>query len=296
MSNEKIAYSLHYDYERISRYRPEDESELYLALEDIGISRLFDVNNKFRGESTRRLFTSSAFINNYRDTISRHEFMERLVKDAAHNGFNLYSIPEYKEIIDEKFKQIEEKRYDLQLLMNDNDHIVDCIKWKDDIDYKALYKVIAPLQFNQIYKGYLRRFTSLILNGYINKDPVSAKNDLDEILWNSDNSFSPHVRSSLYAMYINAGFLDEKKARKMRSDSSEMASTYAIDALFRVFNTNPNLYQNKEKLLLQFADSRYTDVQYCLASNAPFDMLGSFVGFTSVKARNCLEARINKGK
>lgn len=98
------------------------------------------------------------------------------------------------------------------------------------------------------------------------------------------------VRAAAYIGIIKAGFLDEKIARRIRSDSSERVSTGCIKALFSVLDT----YDNKDELLGQFLDTRYDRVGLELVKNSPDKYLPFLVGVNGHEAKKLLEKRMNE--
>lgn len=122
------------------------------------------------------------------------------------------------------------------------------------------------------------------------------------VVQNDTESFMAHVkavafkkkhrsiRASAYKGIIKAGFLDEKIARRIRSDSSERVSTVCIKALFSVLDN----YENKDELLGQFLDTRYDRVGCELVEHSPDKYLPFLVGVKGAGAKRLLEQRMNE--
>lgn len=110
----------------------------------------------------------------------------------------------------------------------------------------------------------------------------------DNVFWSKDTKPAHIVRSRIYSKYIEAGALDKKTARKIRSDGSEDASHQGLKALIN----NLDLYQNSDELLLQFTDSKYESVIILLVDSLPEYLLTSVMGTNFHYARRRLEQRL----
>ena len=95
------------------------------------------------------------------------------------------------------------------------------------------------------------------------------------------------LRSECYAHYVNLGFLNEKTARKIRSDGAEDASLAGLKAL-----VHSDLYEDKTNLLLQFTDSRYSGVLGVLAAELPIHLLASIMGSDDWHVKRIVERRL----
>jgi hypothetical protein len=110
----------------------------------------------------------------------------------------------------------------------------------------------------------------------------------DNVFWCKDAKPAHIVRSRIYSKYIEAGALDKKTARKIRSDGSEDASHLGLKALIN----NLDLYQNSDELLLQFTDSKYESVIILLVDSLPEYLLTSVMGTNFHYARRRLDQRL----
>jgi hypothetical protein len=123
---------------------------------------------------------------------------------------------------------------------------------------------------------------------------LTAKHDGEALIKHVKNvSFKKKklgVRAVVYRGLIKAGFLDEKIARRIRSDSSERVSTSCIKALFDVLET----YPNKDELIGQFLDTRYDRVGMELVTNSPDKYLPFLVGVKGQAAKKLLEKKMEQ--
>jgi uncharacterized protein YneR len=126
------------------------------------------------------------------------------------------------------------------------------------------------------------------------ESPLSAKLFIEaRFLNNKKSNYYADVRAALYSCYVSSGFLTEKVARKIRSDSSYYASLEGLTALIQ----NKDLYKdNYEELLLKFSDSRHEVVLRHLASNMPLYLLSSLLGCDNDHVKSMVERRMTNGK
>jgi hypothetical protein len=130
-------------------------------------------------------------------------------------------------------------------------------------------------------------------------DAMTEESPLSLRLFVESNTFKkgkfdkakPAVRGLLYSRYIAEGFLTQKTARKIRSDSSFEASKIGLVALFN----NEDVYSNYEDLLLCFTDSRHEAVVNELSRRLPLHLISSLLGTDFVDAKRIIEKRMING-
>jgi hypothetical protein len=92
----------------------------------------------------------------------------------------------------------------------------------------------------------------------------------------------------LYKSYIENGLLTKKTARKIRSEPSEAASLSGARALM----DNLELYSNSDELVVQFVDTKYSDVAQYMAEKIPMSMISYLVGSEHWYAKQIVERRL----
>jgi hypothetical protein len=174
------------------------------------------------------------------------------------------------------------------------DHYINFyLGWKGDVDWMQIYNLYFSKQKSN---GYITAPFVRSMESYFKQNPLCARASIENDLFDATSKPDANVRSEMYIQYIKAGYLDKKKARKIRSESSEYASSKALIALLDLHDENPSIYPNIDDLLLQFTDTKYSSVQETLAARAPFRILYAFVGFDSRYAKSMLEQRMQNGK
>lgn len=164
------------------------------------------------------------------------------------------------------------------------------ISLSDSTDTFQILNVVHPLVsgYNWVNTKY-----SNLLARLVEDNPLSLK------LFAHSTVFAPGkgrpkpcVRGEIYRRYIEAGFLDAKTARKMRSDASSEASMYGLRALI----ANEDEYENYTDLLLAFTDSRHRDVLCELARSLPIYLVSSLLGCNDEWVKRIVENRMNSGE
>jgi hypothetical protein len=118
-----------------------------------------------------------------------------------------------------------------------------------------------------------------------------GKETVETLIKSSEFKSEPYrFRAYAYRAIIKAGLLSEKFARRLRSDSSEFVSNQCIIYLFKY----AYLYDNKDKLISQFLDTRDSSVMNNLVEKAPDKYLPFLVGVKDSYAKKRLEERMKK--
>jgi hypothetical protein len=99
-----------------------------------------------------------------------------------------------------------------------------------------------------------------------------------------------HVRSLFFNVIAESGNMTQKIARRLRSESSEIASRDGV----RVLVKNIEKLKNPASILSQLADSNYESVSLSLASSIPIDYLLFLAGSSSGNVRNEVARRLDE--
>jgi len=122
---------------------------------------------------------------------------------------------------------------------------------------------------------------------------LTIKNDTDRLLEHVRKvDFKKRhraVRRGTYIGLIRGGYLDEKLARRIRSDTSEYVSSACIAVLFEELEN----YEQPDELIAQFLDTRYDAVGIKLIQKSPDKYLPFLVGVKSSHAKKLLEKRMD---
>lgn len=178
-------------------------------------------------------------------------------------------------------------------IRSNNSYVLNILSFKKNIvNWGNIYLKVKPLIQNQTYRS---SGIEKIIQIYAHTDPIGYKLTIDKDLF-EDGIFNSNMRGLFYSEYIKCGLLDKKKARKIRSESSEGASLEGVRALFEVHKSNPNLYPNFEELIIQFNDTKYHSVQQYISLNSPISCITSFFGFDNQAAKSNISKRLNEGK
>ena len=164
------------------------------------------------------------------------------------------------------------------------------IRLNDSFDTFGVLNVLHPLVATH---NWVNTKYSQILGRLAEESPLSLKLFAHSTVFASGGGKpKPAIRGEIYRRYIEAGLLDAKTARKMRSDSSAEASMFGLRALI----ANEDEYENYTDLLLTFTDSRHDDVLYELARSLPLYLLSSLLGCDNASVKWIVENRMNKGE
>lgn len=113
----------------------------------------------------------------------------------------------------------------------------------------------------------------LVLGWLIDAD----KNNLLKLLYKTESkSYPREMKLDLYQKLIKFGLLDEKLARRLRSDSSGNLSLKILEFLF----SNRFMYSEEKfkSLITQFTDSKYKLVSRFIALNLPVELMPFLMG------------------
>jgi hypothetical protein len=174
------------------------------------------------------------------------------------------------------------------LLRDDAKHIQFGISLNDSLDDYALFQILHERAASYAYipKVYMDSVNSLC-----ESNSLAFKIFADtELFGRTKSSLKPAFRGFLYSKYISSGFLTEKTARKIRSESSYEASLKGVQALIN----SEDKYDNHNDLLLKFSDSRHEEVLAELARSLPIWLLSSLLGTESHYVKGIIEHRMNE--
>ena len=164
------------------------------------------------------------------------------------------------------------------------------ITLNDSVDTFEILNIVHPLVAGN---NWVNTKYSNLLARLVEDNPLSLKLFAHSTVFASGGGKpKPSVRGEIYRRYIEAGFLDAKTARKMRSDASAEASLCGLRALI----ANEDEYENYTDLLLAFTDSRHDDVLYELARSLPLYLVSSLLGCNNEWVKRVVEDRMNRGE
>lgn len=212
-----------------------------------------------------------------------------ILKELSEQNDEEYEIPEYWRSRFVSFSSQDVISENIHSLLRDEArHIRFGISLNPNFDY---FKYFQTLHSGVSGRGYIPQVYSEAVNGLCESNPLSFKIFADTELFGKKPSrgLKPVFRGLLYSRYISSGFLTEKTARKMRSESSYEASCEAVKALL----ASEEKYDNYNDLILQFTDSRHEYVLGELARELPVWMLSSLMGTESQWVKNILESRMS---
>lgn len=166
------------------------------------------------------------------------------------------------------------------------------------VDWEKLYdsassvvagSLITKKNLNWNERKIINSIFPRIAGALFKEKPEKAKAILHNIEF---KGYNQEVRSALYKAFINAGLLDKKVARRIRSEGSE----YTAQAVIEYFLGKLHLYDDEDAkhLLTQFTDIRHGYAQQTLAENAPDYMVPFMMAFDNSSARSTLKTRAEK--
>lgn len=260
----------------------------------IGLSSIIRSRDIFRDPNLSKLMLSEHIIQKYSELISEQSYLNIICSKAFRNKVNLYQHPTWTNFLDKMFASgLKEREIIFQACRGEDHYINYYLDWNKDVDWMEIYSLYSQAQK---VTNYLTQPFIKALNKFFETNPLCARTTIEMDLFESDTKPEVGVRGEMYCAYIKAGFLDKKKARKIRSEPSEAVSAKALGCLIDVATENPNLYPNYYEMILQFTDTKHHAVQYLLADKAPYSLLYAFVGFDSSHAKNIIERRMQNGK
>jgi len=268
-------------------------NELIEALSSFGLFALVASGNLFKDERTFKILYNKFIMEKYSTTLMEESNLNNICSRAVHNNINLYQHPLWSEFLDARFEAGFKDHRILYQAFRSRDHYINYyLAWKQDVNWMQVYNAYFSMQKDS---GYVTEPFHNALNKYFAQNPLCARISIEADLFDAETKPDSYVRTAMYVAYIRAGFLDKKKARKIRSESSEYTSMRCVDFLLEVSEENPSLYPNIDELLFQFIDTRHETVQTTIASRAPYRLLYAFVGFESKEAKRILEKRMQSG-
>ena len=269
--------------------------ELLSRLAYIGFSKICGSFHHIGIEQSIRVFSSPFIVEKYGHIFKQTpSLLTALCYESNRHGLILYKMPVWKVFLDDMYETLSEDRAFLSdAIRNESNFLNIYSKWKEGVSWMNIYNKFIKIQKCSSYIS--PPFTNM-LGEYFRTNPLCARMSIDTDLFEATSKPEANVRAEMYKAYISAGFLDKKKARKIRSETSEWASCEALKHLLALHNSNPTIYPNIDDLVLQFTDTKYHSVQEAIAQNAPFRILYAFVGFDSVFAKRHLEKRMQNGE
>jgi hypothetical protein len=161
-------------------------------------------------------------------------------------------------------------------------HVIACAIAGSPIGWEPMFEKVGSTS-----DYYRRNRTSVFIVDYVSKNCKELfTNYMDENIFSKVQGHDS--RAYFYPFFIRGGFLNEKYARKMRSEPSSAASITALRALFK----SKDLYSNFGDLVVKFTDSKHEDVLCYLANNLPVSMLSFLFGTDSYQVKRTMERRI----
>lgn len=117
-------------------------------------------------------------------------------------------------------------------------------------------------------------------------------NNLLKLLHRSETKKYPRdLKMKLYRQLIEAGLLDTKIARRIRSDTSGELSKDVLEIVFE--NRNAYSEDDFQNLIVQFADTKHQWVARYAALNMPLHLAPYLMGVEDKVALGILEKRLN---
>jgi len=270
------------------------EKGLLNALSWFGITTLIRSSNLFKDSRFSKIIFNQYVVDTYSEILTDPDNLSGICHKAAHSGIDLYRHPIWNKFLDTQFEAgLKNDNIIYQALRNSDNYMNYLLHWKKDVDWMEIYNLYFE---KQKFHSYVTVPFVNTLNKYFEHNPICARISIEADLFEAESKPDSNVRTEMYIAYIKSGFLDRKKARKIRSESSEYASMKAVSFLMEFAEANPKLYPNIDELLLQFSDTKYDSVQEVIAYHAPYRILCAFVGFESKRAKKILEERMQNGK
>lgn len=263
-----------------------------------GMQFLIRQSNLFVGDNLR-LMLSKTTVEKYSKFLSDPGNLTIVCARAKRSNINLCNYPIWAAFLDDCYKtsiapgdnKVRDVVYEA---FSTEDHFINYyLDWKSDVDWMDIYNLYYSKQKRS---SYVSRPFAKCLEKYFAQNPLCARISIEADLFDAEHKPDASVRTEMYKAYISAGLLTKKKARKIRSESSEYTSMSAVAFLMKAAEDNPLLYPNIDELLLQFSDTKHASVQEAIAKGAPFKILYAFVGFDDLHSKRTIEQRMQNGK
>lgn len=168
------------------------------------------------------------------------------------------------------------------------DRVLKALSMIEDYDWLPLFhSATSWVRTKRIYGD---TFGS-ILKEVAKRNPKEFLQYGEETIFNGGAGF--YIRGAYYSALIEAGLLDKKMARKMRSEASEEASQRAVNSLL---DASEELYPNRDQLLIVFSDSKHQRVIQELANKLPKHLLYSVLGTEFSWFKRTIEDRMQNAE
>ena len=141
------------------------------------------------------------------------------------NEYSLYSIKEWKEVLDKEIECLEDEDsvssrissmiYDYR---NEWSYLLDIAEMKPGFNWAPLFNAASVMSI-----GGTSVFER-ILCGFCKMDKESFAESMSDTLFNKNSGWGHSKRAVYYKAFVSSGLLDKKTARKIRSDASSNAS------------------------------------------------------------------------
>lgn len=270
-----------------------DKEYIFSKFYELGLESLSSRTSFFQDLKIKEIALSKFFIDISGEKLLEGPHLGYICVSAVRAGINLFKHESWKNILDKKYRRTLLDSKEMQYQLNTSDSFLDyCIQYKNDIDWKELfdkmYPAVTKIQYcpNVFVRCISKLFSSNI---------ILAKFTIESLLFDSKNKPHSNIRICFYDQYIKNGLLTPKIARKIRSETSENVSSTCISSMFNTFENNPELYKDKESLILQFTDYKHFYGQQIIVKNAPLSMLYSFVAFDNIHVKKIIEKRMQDG-
>jgi len=271
------------------------DQDLLNRMASIGIVRLCGDFKSINKEEIASILSSEKLVEKYKHVFTQApHLLTNICSESARYKINLYKINAWKSFLDESFATlIKDPLFVIDAIRSEQNFINIYASWNESVNWMKIYDGYFDRQGQSSYVSIPFIKT---LKEYFRTNPLCARNSIDVDLFEATSKPDANVRAEMYKAYISAGFLSKKKARKIRSETSEWASNSAVKHLLEMNEENTSLYPNIDDLILQFSDTKYQSVQETIAKLAPFRIIYAFVGFDSQHAKRYIEKRMQDGK
>jgi hypothetical protein len=158
---------------------------------------------------------------------------------------------------------------------------------KDLKEEVSWYNVLLKLSSATVTNSSKCQGFSTVLNWLIQADPENLKN----LLYRTEaKSYPGKMKVELFRQAIDLGLLDNKLARRIRSDSSGGLSSELLAYLFE----HRSLYSDDvfQDLVTQFSDTKHKWVARYIAMNMPMHLIPFLMGIKDPMALNIIEKRM----
>lgn len=210
----------------------------------------------------------------------------RILSDVLQKKSDLVSNEFWKNYVNESLLKFKDnilyiyENSSFFVLLNRAKSIYSDVDWFNDV-LIPLSQAVA--EYSENISGF-----KTVLEWVVNSD----KNNLKKLLYRTETKKYPkQLKINLYRDLIQNGLLDQKLARRIRSDSSGYLSA---DILFWLF-LNRTKYSDDDfqNLVLNFCDTKHKWVARFIALNMPKDLIPYLMGLEDTEAIKILEKRMS---